>query len=129
VLLRSGQTDHDVDTVSERFLSAVGVAGSPETAASRIIDHLDARADHVLVSAFGDLDSVVDQLEQLAPHSPTRSRAESHPKSFCTALLSMQRKCLLNGRRTTSCQRCDAHDADDQPDTGQHADDSNNGDH
>jgi hypothetical protein len=63
------------------FLSAVGVAGSPETVASPIIDHLDARADHVLVSAFGDLDSAVDQLEQLAPHSPTRSRAEPHPKA------------------------------------------------
>jgi hypothetical protein len=53
----------------------------PETVASRIIDHLDARADHVLVSAFRDLDSAVDQLDQLAPHSPTRSRAEPHPKA------------------------------------------------
>jgi hypothetical protein len=80
-LLRLGQTDRDVDTVSERFLSAVGVARSPETVASPIIDHLDARADHVLVSAFGDLDSIVDQLEQLPPHSPTRSRAEPRPKA------------------------------------------------
>jgi probable F420-dependent oxidoreductase len=66
-LLRAGLTDHDLDTVSERFLTAVGVAGSPETVASRIIEHLDAGADHVLVSAFGDLESVIDQLEQLAP--------------------------------------------------------------
>jgi probable F420-dependent oxidoreductase len=66
-LRRSGLTDHDLDTVSDRFLNAVGVAGSPETVAPRIIDHLDAGADHVLVSAFGDLDSVIDQLEQLAP--------------------------------------------------------------
>jgi len=66
-LLRSGLTDHDLDTASERFLAAVGVAGSPETVASRIIEHLDAGADHVLVSPFGDLDSVIDQLEQLAP--------------------------------------------------------------
>jgi probable F420-dependent oxidoreductase len=66
-LLRSGLTDHDLDTVSERFLNAVGVAGSPDTVASRIIEHLDAGADHVLVSAFGDLDSVIDQLQQLAP--------------------------------------------------------------
>jgi probable F420-dependent oxidoreductase len=66
-LLRSGLTDHDLDTVSERFLNAVGVAGSPATVASRIIEHLDAGADHVLVSAFGDLDSVIDQLQQLAP--------------------------------------------------------------
>jgi probable F420-dependent oxidoreductase len=66
-LLRSGLTDHDLDTVSERFLNAVGVAGPPATVASRIIEHLDAGADHVLVSAFGDLDSVIDQLQQLAP--------------------------------------------------------------
>ena len=81
MLLRLGQTDRDVDAVSERFLSAVGVAGSPETVASPIIDHLDARADHVLVSAFGDLDTIVDQLEQLPPHSPTRSRAYRNARS------------------------------------------------
>lgn len=66
-LLRFGLTDHDLDTANDRFLNAVAVAGSPETVAGRIVAHLHAGADHVLISAFGDLTSVVHQLERLAP--------------------------------------------------------------
>jgi probable F420-dependent oxidoreductase len=66
-LLRFGLTERDLDTANDRFLNAVGVAGSPETVAERIIAHLHAGADHVLISAFGDLSSVVHQLERLAP--------------------------------------------------------------
>jgi probable F420-dependent oxidoreductase len=66
-LLRFGLTEHDLDTANDRFLKAVGVAGSPETVAERITAHLQAGADHVLISAFGDLPSVVNQLQRLAP--------------------------------------------------------------
>jgi probable F420-dependent oxidoreductase len=66
-LLRFGLTAHDLDTASDKFLNAVGVAGSPETVAERIVAHLRAGADHVLISPFGDLPSVVHQLKRLAP--------------------------------------------------------------
>jgi probable F420-dependent oxidoreductase len=66
-LLRFGLTAHDLDTASDKFLNAVGVAGSPETVAERIVAHLRAGADHVLISSFGDLPSVVHQLKRLAP--------------------------------------------------------------
>lgn len=66
-LPRFGLTDHDLDTANDRFLNTVGVAGSPETVADRILAHLRAGADHVLISVFGDLKSVVQQLERLAP--------------------------------------------------------------
>jgi len=66
-LLRFGLTEHDLDTANDKFLNAVGVAGSAETVAERITAHLHAGADHVLISAFGDLSSVVRQLERLAP--------------------------------------------------------------
>jgi hypothetical protein len=35
--------------------------------AQRIIDYPDGGADHVLISAFGNLASVTDQLQRLAP--------------------------------------------------------------
>lgn len=66
-LLRYGLTDHDLDTANDKFLNAVGAVGSPQTVADRISAHLRAGADHVLISAFGDLTSVVHQLERLAP--------------------------------------------------------------
>jgi probable F420-dependent oxidoreductase len=66
-LKRFGLSDDDLDHQTDRFFDTVAVAGTPELVAQRIIDHLDAGADHVLVSAFGDLASVTDQLQRLAP--------------------------------------------------------------
>lgn len=66
-LKRFGLTDDDLDHQTDKFFDTVAVAGTPEHVAQRIIEHLDAGADHVLVSPFGDLASVVDQLERLAP--------------------------------------------------------------
>lgn len=66
-LKRFGLSDDDLDRLSDKFFDAVAVAGTPDRVAQRIIDHLDAGADHVLVSAFGDLGSVVNQLQRLAP--------------------------------------------------------------
>jgi probable F420-dependent oxidoreductase len=66
-LLRYGLTEHDLDTVSDRFFTAVAVAGAPEQVAARVVAHRDAGADHVLVSPFGDLRSAVEQLHRLAP--------------------------------------------------------------
>jgi alkanesulfonate monooxygenase SsuD/methylene tetrahydromethanopterin reductase-like flavin-dependent oxidoreductase (luciferase family) len=43
------------------------VAGTAEHVAQRIIDYPDGGADHVLISAFGNLASVTDQLQRLAP--------------------------------------------------------------
>lgn len=71
-LKRFGLTDRDLDQLTDKFFDAVAVAGTPEHVAARIIDHLDAGADHVLVSAFGDLESIVDQLERLAPMLDSR---------------------------------------------------------
>jgi probable F420-dependent oxidoreductase len=65
--LRFGLTEHDLDTVSDRFLNTAGVIGTPDVVAARIAEHLHAGADHVLVSPYGDLTSVVDQLEKLIP--------------------------------------------------------------
>jgi probable F420-dependent oxidoreductase len=66
-LKRFGLSDDDLDRLTDKFFDAVAVAGTPEHVAQRIIEHLDAGADHVLVSPFGDLGSVVDQLQRLAP--------------------------------------------------------------
>jgi alkanesulfonate monooxygenase SsuD/methylene tetrahydromethanopterin reductase-like flavin-dependent oxidoreductase (luciferase family) len=66
-LKRFGLSDDDLDQHTDKFFDAVAVAGTPEHVAQRIIDHLDAGADHVRVSAFGDLTSVTDQLQRLAP--------------------------------------------------------------
>lgn len=65
--LRFGLTEHDLDTVSDRFLNRAGVIGTPEVVAARIAEHVQAGADHVLISPYGDLVSVVDQLEKLIP--------------------------------------------------------------
>jgi probable F420-dependent oxidoreductase len=66
-LKRFGLSDDDLDRLTDKFFDAVAVAGTPEHVAQRIIDHLDAGADHVLVAPFGDLASVADQLQRLAP--------------------------------------------------------------
>ncbi|HTZ14171.1 MAG TPA: TIGR03620 family F420-dependent LLM class oxidoreductase [Mycobacterium sp.] len=66
-LKRFGLSDDDLDHQTDKFFDAVAVAGTPELVAQRIIDHLVAGADHVLVSAFGNLASVTDQLQRLAP--------------------------------------------------------------
>ena len=66
-LKRFGLSDDDLDYQTDKFFAAVAVAGTPEHVAQRIIDHLAAGADHVLISAFGDLASVTDQLQRLAP--------------------------------------------------------------
>lgn len=66
-LKRFGLSDDDLDQQTDKFFDAVAAAGTPEHVAQRIIDHRDAGADHVLVSAYGDLASVTDQLQRLAP--------------------------------------------------------------
>ncbi|HEV7419264.1 MAG TPA: TIGR03620 family F420-dependent LLM class oxidoreductase [Mycobacterium sp.] len=66
-LLKFGLTEHDLDTANDRFFHRVAVAGSPEHVAQRIVEHLQAGADHVLVNPFGTLPSVVDQLARLIP--------------------------------------------------------------
>jgi probable F420-dependent oxidoreductase len=66
-LKRFGLTDEDLDQSTDKFFDSVAVAGTPNQVAQRLIEHLEAGADHVLVSAFGDLASVVDQLDRLAP--------------------------------------------------------------
>jgi probable F420-dependent oxidoreductase len=65
--LRFGLTEDDLDSVSDRFLNTAGAVGSPEVVAARIAEHRQAGADHILISPFGDLTSVVDQLEKLIP--------------------------------------------------------------
>jgi probable F420-dependent oxidoreductase len=58
----------DIDAVTDRLIDAAVAWGSEEDIVKRIRAQLDAGADHVLISPIGpELDSIVDQLERLAP--------------------------------------------------------------
>lgn len=76
----------DGATISDRFVDATIAWGDAEAIAKRVREHLDAGADHVLVSpAAPDLPGVVDELERLAPTlgcvpQAGRSRAERHAR-------------------------------------------------
>jgi alkanesulfonate monooxygenase SsuD/methylene tetrahydromethanopterin reductase-like flavin-dependent oxidoreductase (luciferase family) len=59
---------NDLTGVSDRLVDAVSAVGDVDTIAGRVRDHLDAGADHVLVSSSAaDMTEAVDQLERLAP--------------------------------------------------------------
>jgi probable F420-dependent oxidoreductase len=65
---RFGYTDSDIADGSDRLVDAVVAWGDEEAVRHRVREHLDAGADHVLVTPIGaDLPSMVDQLARLAP--------------------------------------------------------------
>ncbi|MDT7729540.1 MAG: hypothetical protein QOI21_6116 [Actinomycetota bacterium] len=65
---RLGYSESDVDDVSDRLVDGLTAWGDEEAVVKRVRDLLDAGADHVLVSPMGnDLESIVEQLERLAP--------------------------------------------------------------
>ena len=65
---RLGYTEDEIAGRGDRLLDATRAWGDEEAIARRVGEHLDAGADHVLVTPVaGDLVSAVDQLERLAP--------------------------------------------------------------
>jgi probable F420-dependent oxidoreductase len=67
-LRRLGYSDEDLAGAgSDRLVDAIVAWGDEEQIASRVKEHLDGGADHVLLQPLGDLASAVDQLERLAP--------------------------------------------------------------
>ncbi len=67
-LRRLGYGDDDVSGGgSDRLVDAIVAWGSDADIATRIKEHIDAGADHVLLQPLGDLDGAVRQLEALAP--------------------------------------------------------------
>ncbi|WP_304117758.1 LLM class F420-dependent oxidoreductase [Mycolicibacterium bacteremicum] len=68
-LLRTGFTEDDVETISDRLVDAVVVWGDEQTIARRVAEHRDAGADHVCVQVL-DADLSVfprEQWRRLAP--------------------------------------------------------------
>lgn len=68
-LLRTGFTEDDVHTISDRLVDAVVVWGDEQTIARRVAEHRDAGADHVCVQVL-DADLAVfprEQWRRLAP--------------------------------------------------------------
>ncbi len=68
-LLRTGFTEDDVHTISDRLVDAVVVWGDEQTIARRVAEHRDAGADHVCVQVL-DADLSVfprEQWRRLAP--------------------------------------------------------------
>ncbi|MCV7433347.1 LLM class F420-dependent oxidoreductase [Mycolicibacterium bacteremicum] len=68
-LLRTGFTEDDVQTISDRLVDAVVVWGDEQTIARRVAEHRDAGADHVCVQVL-DADLAVfprEQWRRLAP--------------------------------------------------------------
>lgn len=68
-LLRTGFTEEDVTSVSDRLVDAVVVWGDEQTIARRVAEHRDAGADHVCVQVL-DADLAVfprEQWRRLAP--------------------------------------------------------------
>ncbi|KUI46785.1 LLM class F420-dependent oxidoreductase [Mycobacterium sp. GA-1199] len=51
-LLRTGFTEEDVETVSDRLFDAIIASGDEQTVLSRVQQHLDAGADHVCVQVL-----------------------------------------------------------------------------
>jgi probable F420-dependent oxidoreductase len=67
-LLRLGYTEEEITQVSDRVIDATTAYGDLTAVSTRIGEHLDAGADHVLVNPHAaDLPAIVDQLEHLAP--------------------------------------------------------------
>jgi probable F420-dependent oxidoreductase len=68
-----GYTDEDVaGEGSDRLVDAIVAWGGAEDIATRVREHLDAGADHVVLQPLGDLDRALQQLETLAPAVLTR---------------------------------------------------------
>lgn len=68
-LLRSGFTEDDVHSVSDRLVDAIVVSGNEEAILQRVNDHKAAGADHVCVQVLdSDLSALpLDQWRRLAP--------------------------------------------------------------
>ncbi|MEU5884284.1 TIGR03620 family F420-dependent LLM class oxidoreductase [Spirillospora sp. NPDC047279] len=65
---RLGYTEEDLTQASDRLIDATHAWGDEEAIARRIGEHLDAGADHVLVTPVADsLTAMVDELEKLTP--------------------------------------------------------------
>jgi probable F420-dependent oxidoreductase len=63
-----GYTDEDVASGgSDRLVDAVVAWGDESAIVTRVHEHLDAGADHVLLQPLGDLEGALGQLERLAP--------------------------------------------------------------
>lgn len=67
-LARLGFGADEIETASDRVLDAVYAHGDEKAIAGRIAEHLDAGADHVLITPQAtSLSGMVDLLERLAP--------------------------------------------------------------
>lgn len=67
-LRRLGYSNEDLEGAgSDRLVDAIVAWGDEEQIASRVQQHLEGGADHVLLQPLGDLESAVAQLERLAP--------------------------------------------------------------
>lgn len=65
---RLGYSEADVAERSDRLIDDILAWGDETAVAARLLAHLDAGADHVLLNPFApDLSHAVDQLERLAP--------------------------------------------------------------
>lgn len=64
-LLRTGFSEDDVDSVSDRLFDAIIAWGDEDTVLRRVREHLDAGADHVCIQAV-TTDDPVRELEALA---------------------------------------------------------------
>ncbi len=64
---RLGFTENDVTKPgSDRLIDAVVAHGTPEAIAARLIEHLDAGADHVAIQVLGDRADLIPTLRDLA---------------------------------------------------------------
>ncbi|MGE2832444.1 LLM class F420-dependent oxidoreductase [Mycobacterium sp. SMC-4] len=64
---RLGFTDEDLEPPgTDRFIDAVVAHGTPDEIAARLIEHLQAGADHVAVQVLGGPDELLSTLEELA---------------------------------------------------------------
>jgi probable F420-dependent oxidoreductase len=63
-----GYTDDDMSAGgTDRLVDAIVAWGDETTIATRVKEHLDGGADHVLLQPLGDLDQALRQLETLVP--------------------------------------------------------------
>ncbi|MEZ0340042.1 LLM class F420-dependent oxidoreductase [Mycobacterium sp. pV006] len=64
---RLGFTDEDLEHPgTDRFIDAVVAHGTPDDIAARLIEHLQAGADHVAIQVLGGADELLSTLEELA---------------------------------------------------------------
>lgn len=64
---RLGFTDEDLERPgTDRFIDAVVAHGTPDDIAARLIEHLQAGADHVAIQVLGGADELLSTLEELA---------------------------------------------------------------